>query len=138
MALSRRLSSTRIGCFIARGKTSPPGTGPSGTSSPTLIRPDTITRRFKKLARQADLQEIDLRDVRHSHATAGRKLKIEWKALSKRIGHADVTFTMKQYAQTDLEADREVANLLADLIIGGLLVTEVDDQADAFNQAEET
>jgi hypothetical protein len=39
---------------------------------------------------------------------------------------------MKQYVQTDLEADREVANTLADLIIGGLLVTEVDDQvADA-------
>jgi hypothetical protein len=37
---------------------------------------------------------------------------------SKRIGHADVAFTMKQYVQTDLEADREVATTLADLIIG--------------------
>jgi hypothetical protein len=42
---------------------------------------------------------------------------IDWKALSKRIGHADVAFTMKQYVQTDLEADREVANTLADRII---------------------
>ncbi len=33
--------------------------------------------------------------------------KIDWKALSKRIGHADVAFTMKQYVQTDLEADRQ-------------------------------
>jgi hypothetical protein len=31
---------------------------------------------------------------------------------------------MKQYVQTDLEADREVANTLADLILGGLLVTD--------------
>jgi integrase len=99
--------------------------------------PDTITRRFKKLARAADLPEIDLHDVRHSYATAGRNAKIDWKALSKRIGHADVAFTMKQYVQTDLEADREVANTLADLIIGGLLVTEVDDQADAPDQADE-
>jgi hypothetical protein len=37
---------------------------------------------------------------------------------------------MKQYVQTDLEADREVANTLADLIIGGLLVTGINDQAD--------
>jgi hypothetical protein len=44
---------------------------------------------------------------------------------------------MKQYVQTDLVADREVANTLADLIIGGLLVTEVDDQADAPDQADE-
>jgi integrase len=100
--------------------------------------PDTITRRFKKLARAADLPEIDLHDVRHSYAPAGRTAKIDWKALSKRIGHADVAFTMKQYVQTDLEADREVANTLADLIIGGLLVTDVDDQADAPDRADET
>jgi integrase len=93
--------------------------------------PDTITRRFKKLAEHAGLPEIDLHDVRHSYATAGRNAKIDWKALSKRIGHADVAFTMKQYVQTDLEADREVANTLADLILGGLLLTnEIDGQGD--------
>jgi hypothetical protein len=31
---------------------------------------------------------------------------------------------MKQYVQSDLEADREVANTLADLILGGLLATD--------------
>jgi integrase len=92
--------------------------------------PDTITRRFKRLARAADLPEIDLHDVRHSYATAGRNAKIDWKALSKRIGHADVAFTIKQYVQTDLDSDREVANTLAELIVGGLLVTEVEDQGD--------
>ncbi len=52
--------------------------------------------------------------------------KIDWKALSRRIGHADVAFTMKQYVQTDLEADRRVATTLAELIIGGSLAsTEV-------------
>ena len=35
--------------------------------------PDTITRRFKKLARAASLPEIDLHDVQHSYATAGRE-----------------------------------------------------------------
>jgi hypothetical protein len=41
---------------------------------------------------------------------------------------------MEQYVQTDLEADPEVANTLADLIIGGLLVTEGDDQGDEPNR----
>jgi len=42
---------------------------------------------------------------------------------------------MKQYVQTDLDADREVAKTLADLIIGGLLVTEInDDEADEDNR----
>ncbi len=44
-------------------------------------------------------------------------------ALSKRIGHADVAFTMKQYVQTGLEADRQVAATLAGLTIGGSLAT---------------
>ena len=85
--------------------------------------PDTITRRFKKLAAAAGLPEIDLHDVRHSYATAGRDAKIDWKALSQRIGHSDVAFTMKQYVQADLEADRQVATTLAELIIGGSLAS---------------
>jgi integrase len=85
--------------------------------------PDTITRRFKKLAAAAGLPEIDLHDVRHSYATAGRDAKIDWKALSQRIGHSDVAFTMKQYVQAALEADRQVATTLAELIIGGSLAS---------------
>jgi hypothetical protein len=92
--------------------------------------PDTITRRFKRLAASAGLPEIDLHDVRHSYAAAGRGARIDWKALSKRIGHADVAFTMKQYVQTDLESDRQVANTLAELIIGGSLAsTDIAAQA---------
>jgi hypothetical protein len=90
--------------------------------------PDTITRRFKQLAAAAGLPEIDLH-IRHSYATAGRDARIAWKALSKRIGHADAAFTMKQYVQTDLEADRQVANTLAELIIGGSLISiEIADE----------
>jgi integrase len=39
--------------------------------------PDTITRRFKKLAAAAGLPEIDLHDVRHSYATVGRQDRLE-------------------------------------------------------------
>jgi integrase len=91
----------------------------------TPPHPDTITRRFHKLSADAGLPKINLHDVRHSYATAGRDAKIDWKALSQRIGHSDVAFTMKQYVQTDLQADRQVANTLAELIIGGSL-TSVD------------
>ncbi len=36
---------------------------------------------------------------------------------------------MKQYVQTDLEADRQVANTLAELIIGGSLASrEIADE----------
>lgn len=83
----------------------------------------TITRRFHQLGEKAGLPKINLHDVRHSYATAGRDAKIDWKALSQRIGHADVAFTMKQYVQTDLVADRQVATTLAALIVGGSLAS---------------
>jgi integrase len=42
-----------------------------------------LTRRFKKLAAAAGLPEINLHDVRHSYATAGRDAKIDWKDAGK-------------------------------------------------------
>lgn len=61
----------------------------------------------------------------HSYASAGRDAKIDSKALSERIGHSDVAFTMRQYVQTDLEVHRQVATALAELILGGVVsVTE--------------
>ena len=87
--------------------------------------PDTITRRFGNLVEAAGLPKIRLQDVRHSYATAGRDAKIDWKVLSERIGHSDVAFTMKQYVQTDLEVHRQVATTLAELILGGVLLSGV-------------
>jgi integrase len=99
--------------------------------------PDTITRRFKRLARSAGLPDIDLHDVRHSYVTVGREAKIDWKALSVRIGHAGVAFTMKQYVQTDLEADRQVANVLAELIVGGSLASvDITGQSGSGDEGE--
>ena len=69
----------------------------------------------------AGLPKINLHDVRHSYASAGRDAKIDWKALSERIGHADVAFTMRQYLQTGLEVHRQVATALAELILGGVV-----------------
>lgn len=44
-----------------------------------------------------------------------------------RLGHADVAFTMKYYVQADLEADRQVAHALAELIVGGALASVLVD-----------
>jgi hypothetical protein len=66
-----------------------------------------------------------LQDVRHSYATAGHDAKIGWKALSERIDHSDITFTLKQYVQTDLKVHRQVATTLAELILGRVLLSGV-------------
>ena len=57
----------------------------------------------------------------HSYASAERDANIDWKALSERIGHSDVAFTMRQYVQTDLEVHRQAATALAGLILAGVV-----------------
>lgn len=71
------------------------------------------------VAEAAGLPKINLHDVRHSYASAARDGRIDWKALSERIGHADVAFTMRQYVRTNLEVHRQVATALAKQIFGG-------------------
>jgi hypothetical protein len=82
--------------------------------------PDTITTRFNRLAQAAGLPRIRLHDVRHSYATAGRLARVDIKALSQRVGHTSVSFTMETYMHGDLEVDREVAQTLASVILAGL------------------
>jgi integrase len=104
------------------------------------VHPDTITTRFRKIVEAAGLPKINLHDVRHSYATAGRDVKIDWKALSERIGHSDVAFTMRQYVQTDLEVHRQVATALAELIIGGTVFAPLaaDSAADSELRTQRT
>ena len=92
-------------------------------SPPVFLTGDRSLRVGGDIRESAGLPRIKLHDVRHSYATAGRDARIDWKALSRRIGHADVAFTMKQYVHTDLEADRQVASTLAELILGGSLAS---------------
>ena len=63
--------------------------------------------------------------------------KIDWKALSVRLSHADVAFTMKQYVQADLEADRKVAQTLAELIVGGSLASVLVDPEGGGDTADD-
>ena len=88
---------------------------------------DTITVRFNRLADAAGLPRIQLHDVRHSYATAGRLARVDTKELSQRVGHSSVGFTMETYMHGDLEADREVAHALASVILAGLPGVDADE-----------
>jgi len=72
------------------------------------------------LADAAGLPRIHLHEVRHSYLTAGRRARLDTKALSQRAGHSTVSLTMETYMHGDLEADRQVAHDMAALILSGL------------------
>lgn len=58
--------------------------------------------------------------MRHSYATAGQDAQLGRRALSARIGYADEAFTMQQYVQADLVADRQAGSILPEPVNGAL------------------
>lgn len=62
------------------------------------LNPAAVSKRFKQVVRQAELPEIRLHDLRHTHAShlilAGANIK----AVQERLGHADIVLTLNIYS----------------------------------------
>ena len=80
--------------------------------------PDTIRRRFDRLAAAAGLSRITFHDLRHSYATGALKAGISPKVISERIGHANVGFFLETYAHVLRNDDRDAAEQAAAFLIG--------------------
>ena len=86
---------------------------PNSVRSPSFVRSPGAARSGPRRAmpamgRYATTVRSSSWPTQHGWNTALYRLnaKINWKAPSKRIGHADVAFTMKQYVQTDRPGSR--------------------------------
>ncbi|MCA2286945.1 tyrosine-type recombinase/integrase, partial [Mycobacterium avium] len=90
--------------------------------------PDTIRRRFDRLAAAAGLSRITFHDLRHSYATGALKAGVSPKILSERIGHADVGFFLQTYAHVITNDDREAAQQAASFLIGDGWDADPDDE----------
>lgn len=66
-----------------------------GTSAPLLD--ETIRRRKNAACEKAKLRSIRIRDFRHSHALFLFNNGVDVTVVSKRLGHADISITMKTY-----------------------------------------
>lgn len=80
------------------------------------LHPDTITRRFNRLVDRAKVRRIRLHDVRHTYSTVATDAGVDIKILSDRIGHADMTTTLRIYTHQSTGRDRKAAELVAALI----------------------
>lgn len=78
--------------------------------------PLTFSRRFTKIAEQAELPKIRLHDLRHSYVVAARRAGIDTKTVSERLGHADITVTLRVYDHVFRDDDTEAANRIAESI----------------------
>ncbi len=80
----------------------------------TPIRPGTLSQSFNELCDEIGFPHFTFHGARHTHATMllQKVGKSGAKAVSQRLGHADVTVTLRVYQSVFEEDDRELAGLM--------------------------
>lgn len=79
-------------------------------------RPDSVTRRFNWVRDRVGLGHVRLHDLRHYVATRLISAGVDVRTVANRLGHASPTTTLNTYSHFVPEADREAAELLADML----------------------
>lgn len=62
------------------------------------LRPNSITRAFKSIARSLSLPSISLHSLRHGHATIMFQQNVHPKIVQERLGHSTISTTMDIYS----------------------------------------
>lgn len=61
------------------------------------ISPRAVSSNFKRFLKRYNIRKIRFHDLRHIHATLLLNNNINYKILSKRLGHSNVSFTLQTY-----------------------------------------
>ncbi len=75
------------------------------------LRPDYLTKKFKKICKKLEFPEKRFHDIRHTHATWLLEEGVNPKIVQKRLGHARVETTLNIYSHISLNEQRKAANL---------------------------
>ncbi|MGE7427148.1 tyrosine-type recombinase/integrase [Bacillus thuringiensis] len=59
---------------------------------------ETFTRHFYRLIKDAGIKRIKFHDTRHTHATLLLKQGVHPKVISERLGHSDISITLRVYS----------------------------------------
>ena len=61
------------------------------------VNPNVVSANFKRFLKIHNIKKIRFHDLRHIHATLLLNRNINYKILSKRLGHSNVSFTLQTY-----------------------------------------
>ena len=75
-----------------------------------------VSRCFRRAVKAAKLPEINLHDLRHTHATLALRAGIHPKVVSERLGHATGSITLDTYSHAIPAMQEEEAALIAQLV----------------------
>jgi integrase len=77
------------------------------------LHPESISTRFERLVREAGLQVITVKGLRHSHATALLKSGTNPKVVAERLGHSSISVTLDIYSAVLPNMQRAAVEQLA-------------------------
>jgi len=76
----------------------------------TLVKPDFVSREFKKILQKIGLPIVRFHDLRHSHATLMMIQGVHPKIVSERLGHSTIRITMDTYSHVVPGLQKEAAS----------------------------
>jgi integrase len=80
------------------------------TATGEWLRPDYVTRRFKRLVAEAELPWIRLHGTRHTMASIALQNGTDIATVSERLGHRNTRVTTEIYLHGSKESDRAAAD----------------------------
>jgi integrase len=81
------------------------------------LAPWSVSADFRRLTRELELPRTRFHDLRHAHATQLLAAGVHPKAVSERLGHSSVAFTMDTYSAVIPSLGRAAADA-ADTLFG--------------------
>ncbi|MGN0614425.1 MAG: tyrosine-type recombinase/integrase [Porcipelethomonas sp.] len=85
----------------------------SGADKP--IEPRTMQYRYKRILRNAEVENHNYHKLRHTFATNSAEKGFHVKALSAVLGHSNVTLTLNRYIHPDHSYERRLMNMCMQL-----------------------
>ena len=78
--------------------------------------PDAVSAKFKKESAAAGVPPIRFHDLRHTHVAVLSAAGVPPRAISDRLGHSSVAFTLDQYGHVFPADSKDVAVRFADAV----------------------
>ncbi len=82
----------------------------------TLLRPDHLTKSYRKIATRCGLSDVRFHDLRHTHATLLLSAGIPIHVVQKHLGHASIQTTVDIYGHVMPESEIAVAKKIDTLV----------------------
>ena len=81
------------------------------------MKPDSMSRKWRRFLDAHNLPKIRLHDLRHSNATALIQAGVNPRVVQQRLGHSDVNITLNTYTHVLPEMDMDAAEKLDAIIL---------------------